>query len=69
LQVVLWSAARRPPPKPASTTRTDSFTIAEIARLEGLGVVPLGEGGKWTESGGTVNGTDGGSVTVLVVSR
>ena len=106
----------------------DCFTIAEIVRLEGLGVVPLGEGGKWAENGdtslggklpvnasggllsrghpvgatgvaqiceltwqltdraagrqvhdadvglayckgGTVSGTDGGSVTVLVVSR
>ncbi len=106
----------------------DCFTIAEIVRLEGLGVVPLGEGGKWAENGdtsiggklpvnpsggllsrghpvgatgvaqicelawqltgraagrqvdhadvglayckgGTVSGTDGGSVTVLIVSR
>jgi acetyl-CoA acetyltransferase len=106
----------------------DCFTIAEIVRLEGLGVVPLGEGAKWTENGdtsiggklpvnpsggllsrghpvgatgvaqiceltwqltdraggrqvddanvglayckgGTVSGTDGGSVTVLIVSR
>jgi acetyl-CoA acetyltransferase len=106
----------------------DCFTIAEIVRLEGLGVVPLGEGGKWAENGntsiggklpvnasggllsrghpvgatgvaqicelawqltdraagrqvddanlglayckgGTVSGTDGGSVTVLMVSR
>jgi acetyl-CoA acetyltransferase len=31
----------------------DCFTIVEIVRLEGLGVVPLGEGGKWTESGDT----------------
>jgi acetyl-CoA acetyltransferase len=106
----------------------DCFTIAEIVRLEGLGVVPIGEGGRWAENGdtalggklpvnasggllsrghpvgatgvaqiceltwqlsgragqrqvddantglayckgGTVSGTDGGSVTVLVVSR
>ena len=106
----------------------DCFTIAEIVRLEGLGVVPVGEGGRWAENGntalggklpvnasggllsrghpvgatgvaqiceltwqlsgragqrqvddantglayckgGTVSGTDGGSVTVLVVSR
>jgi acetyl-CoA acetyltransferase len=31
----------------------DCFTIAEIVRLEGLGVVPVGEGGRWTESGNT----------------
>jgi acetyl-CoA acetyltransferase len=31
----------------------DCFTIAEIVRLEGLGIIPLGEGGKWTESGDT----------------
>lgn len=106
----------------------DCFTIAEIVRLEGLGVVPVGEGGKWAENGdtsvggklpvnasggllsrghpvgatgvaqicelvwqlsgragqrqvqganiglayckgGTVSGTDGGSVTVLMVAR
>lgn len=106
----------------------DCFTIAEIVRLEGLGVIPVGEGGRWAENGntslggklpvnasggllsrghpvgatgvaqiceltwqlggragqrqvdgadvglayckgGTVSGTDGGSVTVLVVSR
>ena len=106
----------------------DCFTIAEIVRLEGLGVVPVGEGGRWAENGdtalggklpvnasgkllsrghpvkttgvaqiceltwqlsrragqrqvddantglayckgGTVSGTDGGSVTVLIVSR
>jgi len=106
----------------------DCFTIAEIVRLEGLGVVPVGEDGRWAENGdtalggklpvnasggllsrghpvgatgvaqiceltwqlsgragqrqvddanaglayckgGTVSGTDGGSVTVLVVSR
>ncbi len=106
----------------------DCFTIAEVVRLEGLGVVPVGEGGKWAENGdtsiggklpvnasggllsrghpvgatgvaqiceltwqlsdaagqrqvlganvglayckgGTVSGTDGGSVTVLMVAR
>ncbi len=106
----------------------DCFTIAEIVRLEGLGVIPVGEGGAWTANGdtslggrlpvnpsggllsrghpvgatgvaqvcelawqltdragarqvddaqvglayckgGTVSGTDGGSVTVLLVSR
>jgi acetyl-CoA acetyltransferase len=106
----------------------DCFTIAEIVRLEGLGVIPVGEGGRWTEQGhtgiggklpvnpsggllsrghpvgatgvaqaceltwqlrgeaggrqvegarvglayckgGTVSGTDGGSVTTLVMSR
>ncbi|MGE0218804.1 thiolase family protein [Mycolicibacterium sp.] len=31
----------------------DCFTIAEIVRLEGLGVVPHGEGAKWTASGET----------------
>lgn len=31
----------------------DCFTIAEIVRLEGLGVVPVGEGGEWTEAGDT----------------
>lgn len=31
----------------------DCFTIAEIVRLEGLGVVPTGEGAKWTENGDT----------------
>ena len=106
----------------------DCFTIAEIVRMEGLGLVPRGEGGRWTANGhtslggqlpvnpsggllsrghpvgatgaaqvceltwqlrgragharstgpdlglayckgGTVSGTDGGSVTVLLVSR
>ncbi|GAA5165353.1 MULTISPECIES: thiolase family protein [Amycolatopsis] len=106
----------------------DCFTIAEIVRMEGLGLIPRGEGGRWTESGatslggrlpvnpsggllsrghpvgatgvaqaveltwqlrgtaggrqvegartglayckgGTVNGTDGGSVTTLVMAR
>lgn len=106
----------------------DCFTIAEIVRLEGLGLVPRGEGARWTEQGhtslggklpvnpsggllsrghpvgatgvaqaceltwqlrataggrqvegartglayckgGTVSGTDGGSVTTLVMSR
>ncbi|MFC9552269.1 thiolase family protein [Rhodococcus sp. NPDC056960] len=31
----------------------DCFTIAEIVRLEGLGVVPVGEGGRWAENGNT----------------
>lgn len=31
----------------------DCFTIAEIVRLEGLGVVPRGEGGKWAANGDT----------------
>lgn len=31
----------------------DCFTIAEIVRLEGLGLIPVGEGGKWTENGDT----------------
>ena len=106
----------------------DCFTIAEIVRLEGIGVVPLGQAGSWARTGetsiggklpvnpsggllsrghpvgatgvaqiceltwqlteraggrqvenartglayckgGTVSGTDGGSVTVLVVTR
>ncbi|MGI6873643.1 thiolase family protein [Amycolatopsis sp. 3B14] len=106
----------------------DCFTIAEIVRMEGLGLIPRGEGAAWTEAGrtalggrlpvnpsggllsrghpvgatgvaqaceltwqlrgtagarqvegarvglsyckgGTVNGTDGGSVTTLVMSR
>ncbi|ANS32228.1 thiolase (plasmid) [Rhodococcus opacus] len=106
----------------------DCFTIAEIVRLEGLGLVPRGEGAHWTQQGltslggklpvnpsggllsrghpvgatgvaqaveltwqlrneaggrqvegartglayckgGTVSGTDGGSVTTLVMSR
>ena len=34
----------------------DCFTIAEIVRLEGLGVVPVGEGGKWSENGDTAIG-------------
>jgi acetyl-CoA acetyltransferase len=106
----------------------DCFTIAELVRLEGLGLIPVGEAGRWTEEkrtwlggelpvnpsggllsrghpvgatgvaqvceltwqltgrapgrqveganvglayckGGTVSGTDGGSVSVVVVSR
>ncbi|WP_236791872.1 thiolase family protein [Amycolatopsis sp. GM8] len=106
----------------------DCFTIAEIVRMEGLGLIPRGEGASWTEAGhtslggrlpvnpsggllsrghpvgatgvaqaceltwqlrgtagarqvegarvglsyckgGTVNGTDGGSVTTLVMAR
>ncbi|SEB30390.1 thiolase family protein [Streptomyces melanosporofaciens] len=106
----------------------DCFTIAEIVRLEGIGLIPRGEGARWTElghtriggklpvnasggllsrghpvgatgvaqaceltwqlreqaagrqvdgarvglaycKGGTVSGTDGGSVTTLVISR
>jgi acetyl-CoA acetyltransferase len=31
----------------------DCFTIAEIVRLEGLGLIPVGEGGRWTEEGAT----------------
>ncbi|CCQ46137.1 thiolase, N-terminal domain protein [Pseudarthrobacter siccitolerans] len=31
----------------------DCFTIAEIVRLEGLGLIPVGEGGIWTENGST----------------
>lgn len=31
----------------------DCFTIAEIVRLEGLGVVPVGEAAKWTADGDT----------------
>jgi acetyl-CoA acetyltransferase len=106
----------------------DCFTIAELVRLEGLGLIPVGEAGRWTEErrtwiggelpvnpsggllskghpvgatgvaqicelawqltdragarqvegakvglayckGGTVAGTDGGSVSVVLVSR
>lgn len=36
----------------------DCFTIAEIVRLEGLGLIPRGEGGKWTEAGRTSVGGD-----------
>ena len=31
----------------------DCFTIAEIVRMEGLGLIPRGEGGRWTEIGHT----------------
>jgi acetyl-CoA acetyltransferase len=31
----------------------DCFTIAEIVRLEGLGLIPIGEGAQWTELGHT----------------
>ncbi|MFP3550902.1 thiolase family protein [Paraburkholderia sp. SIMBA_049] len=31
----------------------DCFTIAEIVRMEGLGLIPRGAGGAWTESGET----------------
>lgn len=34
----------------------DCFTIAEIVRLEGLGVVPRGEGAKWAANGDTAIG-------------
>jgi acetyl-CoA acetyltransferase len=34
----------------------DCFTIAEIVRLEGLGVVPVGEGARWAENGNTALG-------------
>lgn len=34
----------------------DCFTIAEIVRLEGLGLVPLGQGAVWTEHGHTAIG-------------
>lgn len=36
----------------------DCFSIAEIVRLEGLGLIPRGEGGHWTESGRTSIGGD-----------
>ncbi len=36
----------------------DCFTIAEIVRLEGLGVLPTGEGGALTEAGHTSLGGD-----------
>jgi len=31
----------------------DCFTIAEIVRLEGIGLIPRGEGGQWTQAGHT----------------
>lgn len=31
----------------------DSFSVAELLRLEGLGLVPRGEGGRWVEEGKT----------------
>ncbi len=31
----------------------DCFTIAEIVRMEGLGLIPRGEGAAWTASGRT----------------
>ena len=34
----------------------DCFTIAEIVRLEGLGLIPVGQGGRWTENGDTAIG-------------
>ncbi len=34
----------------------DCFTIAEIVRLEGLGLVPRGQGGRWTQDGLTALG-------------
>lgn len=34
----------------------DCFSIAEIVRMEGLGLIPRGEGGRWTESGRTALG-------------
>ncbi|WP_104175899.1 thiolase family protein [Arthrobacter sp. Y81] len=29
----------------------DCFTIAEIVRMEGLGLIPVGQGGRWTQDG------------------
>ncbi|MGE4338033.1 MAG: thiolase family protein, partial [Pigmentiphaga sp.] len=34
------------------------FTIAEIVRLEGLGLIPRGEGARWTMEGRTSLGGD-----------
>jgi acetyl-CoA acetyltransferase len=34
----------------------DCFTIAEIVRMEGLGLIPRGEGARWTERGDTALG-------------
>lgn len=34
----------------------DCFTIAEIVRMEGLGLIPRGEGASWTEAGHTALG-------------
>ncbi|MFC9840275.1 thiolase family protein [Rhodococcus sp. NPDC127530] len=34
----------------------DCFTIAEIVRMEGLGLIPRGEGGRWAEQGLTALG-------------
>ena len=34
----------------------DCFTIAEVVRLEGLGLIPVGQGGRWTENGDTAIG-------------
>lgn len=34
----------------------DCFTIAEIVRMEGLGLVPVGQGGAWAEQGRTAIG-------------
>ena len=39
----------------------DCFTIAEIVRMEGLGLIPRGEGAAWTASGRT---SLGGSLPV-----
>jgi acetyl-CoA acetyltransferase len=36
----------------------DCFTIAEIVRMEGLGLIPRGEGARWTVEGRTSLGGD-----------
>jgi acetyl-CoA acetyltransferase len=51
-----WALAGIDPREIDLVEMHDCFTIAEIVRLEGLGLVPRGEGARWTEAGHTAIG-------------
>lgn len=48
-----WTLAGIDPQDVDLVEMHDCFTIAEIVRMEGLGLIPLGEGARWTQDGHT----------------
>jgi acetyl-CoA acetyltransferase len=51
-----WNIAGIDPSDVDFVEMHDCFTIAEIVRMEGLGLIPRGEGGRWAEQGLTALG-------------
>lgn len=51
-----WALAGIDPREIDLVEMHDCFTIAEIVRLEGLGLIPRGEGARWTKAGHTAIG-------------